>query len=781
MKKHTTLLFSWIIAFQCWGQATIDLRIHAQNIPVPLAEVTLNGEKYQTDLDGLVSIPHIPNAQVQVSKIGFYTLYTPMPVQLSTWEIELQKSSEELAEVRVISERKHLDHKEAPVHIQVLGERALNSTQSLTVAEGLNFTPGLRVEYNCQNCGFSQVRLNGLEGPYSLICINNRPIFSALSSVYGLEHIPTNRIDRIEITRGGGSSLNSSNAIAGTINIITKEPIMNEWSFQQQTTLNNLTTPDYLLRGNFTKVGSKSSLGLWATYRYRLPLNANPHQFYDRDGDGILETADDFSELTKLHSLTGGLTYIYRFGTRQKLTINTLGLYEYRRGGNRFSFMPHEADIAEQLIHQSGAIDIQYEWLSKNGHTLISSYAAGAYTDRWSYYGSGGNSLDSAERYRARLFYGYTSDFIANMGMMLSQNLGLRSTLRVGIDGQFNRVRDHLTGYSRNILQTVYSAAFFGQWMYLWNEKWTSEVGIRYDQPTLQSSNSFAADSYQSGFKRFHTINPRLNILYKPTTETRFRFSYARGFRAPQAFNEDLHLSTLGGDARMIVLSNQLQAERSHGINISFEKEIHLHPWEAKFSVNTFYTKIMNPYVNTLFTDVLTLGGDTIAFIDTKVNDPNGLYVGGITIETQWSHPSWTFELGYTAQNSAYFVPRVYFEGVSSIKLLRSPQQYAYGMFTYFPNKHWKFDLSTTITGSMLTLHQRKQQLKSTPVFTDVNFSIQRSWNTSLAKWELELGCYNLLNQYQPDLEVGWERDASYIYGPIRPLSIYFGISISSL
>ena len=69
--------------------------------------------------------------------------------------------------------------------------------------------------------------VNVLDGPYTQILIDSRPIFSALSGVYGLEQIPANMIERVEVMRGGGSALFGSSAIAGTINIITKEPLRN--------------------------------------------------------------------------------------------------------------------------------------------------------------------------------------------------------------------------------------------------------------------------------------------------------------------------------------------------------------------------------------------------------------------------------------------------------------------------------------------------------------------------------------------------------------------------
>lgn len=85
---------------------------------------------------------------------------------------------------------------EAPIIVNTLSPKLFATTQSLTLSEGLNFSPGLRLENNCQNCGFTQVRMNGMEGPYSQILINSRPIFSGLAGVYGLELIPTNMIEK---------------------------------------------------------------------------------------------------------------------------------------------------------------------------------------------------------------------------------------------------------------------------------------------------------------------------------------------------------------------------------------------------------------------------------------------------------------------------------------------------------------------------------------------------------------------------------------------------------
>jgi len=41
-------------------------------------------------------------------------------------------------------------------------------------------------------------------------------------------------------------------------------------------------------------------------------------------------------------------------------------------------------------------------------------------------------------------------------------------------------------------------------------------------------------------------------------------------------------------------------------------------------------------------------------------------------------------------------------------------------------------------------------------------------------------GIKNIFNSYQTDFDMGIDRDPSYIYGPISPRTIYFGIKIGN-
>ena len=66
--------------------------------------------------------------------------------------------------------------------MNVLDRKIFDNTNSACLAQGLSFQPGVRVEDDCQNCGFMQVRINGLDGHYSQILVDSHPVFSALSA-----------------------------------------------------------------------------------------------------------------------------------------------------------------------------------------------------------------------------------------------------------------------------------------------------------------------------------------------------------------------------------------------------------------------------------------------------------------------------------------------------------------------------------------------------------------------------------------------------------------------
>ena len=144
------------------------------------------------------------------------------------------------------------------------------------------------------------MRINGLDGPYTQILIDSRPIFSALAGVYGLEQIPANMIERVEVMRGGGSALFGSSAIAGTINIITKEPVRNSAQFSHTLTgIGDASVFENNTTMNASLVSDNQKLGLAVFGQNRERAG------YDHDGDG-------FTELPELKKSDGGHALLHQ-------------------------------------------------------------------------------------------------------------------------------------------------------------------------------------------------------------------------------------------------------------------------------------------------------------------------------------------------------------------------------------------------------------------------------------------------------------------------------------
>jgi len=266
-----------------------------------------------TDITGHFQLIHVPsgNLTVVASAVG----YKPKEIYITTLDgetseikFELETDRLNLQEVVVTADRSARNRNDASVIVNTLTPGLFRSSQSVTLSEGLNFSPGLRMETNCQNCGFTQLRMNGMEGPYTQILINSRPVFSGLAGVYGLELIPSNMIERVEIVRGGGSSLYGSNAVAGTVNLILKDPLSNSYEIGASTGLTGVgmkhaanPAADYSINFNTSMISEDQRTGL-AMYGF-----TRDRKVFDANHDG-------FSEIAPLNNTTVGSRFFHRFG-----------------------------------------------------------------------------------------------------------------------------------------------------------------------------------------------------------------------------------------------------------------------------------------------------------------------------------------------------------------------------------------------------------------------------------------------------------------------------------
>lgn len=722
---------------------------------VPFINITINNTVIgtTTDRSGHYFLKNLPVGKyvVRVSGLGYIPVEKEVDfVANRTIELNflVRETALNLNEVVVSANRNETNRKEASVVVGVLNPLLFETTNSVCMAQGLNFQPGVRVENNCGTCGFTQVRINGLEGPYSQILIDSRPVFSALSGVYGLEQIPVNMIERVEIVRGGGSALYGSNAIAGTINIITKEALNNSFNAGYNFEMIGGKSPDHAVNLNTSIVSddNKTGMYLYGSYRNRSPFDYND---------------DGYSNIPMLKSQTIGMRSYYRLSSQSKLTLEYHNMGEFRRGGNRFDLQPHETEITEQLKHEINGGSLAYNWFSPSSKRKLNAYTSLQHVNRDSYYGAGFN-LNA---------YGSTQNLTSVTGAQFANKfdelLFMPAELTAGFEFQYDDLVDKAPGYNRNFSQTTRVLGVFAQneWK---NDKLNLLIGARLDKHSkLQNV----------------VVSPRITTKYRFIDDLDWRATYSAGFRAPQAFDEDLHIDAVGGVVKMIQIAENLRPEYSHSFSTSLDYYFKWGKTEINLLAEGFFTRINDVFV---LTDI---GNDINGNMLVERRNGSGARVGGLNLEGKIAPDTKNqLQFGYTIQQSLYDEPEQWSDdpGVVPVRrMLRTPNHYGYFTFTSTPVKPLSLSATGNFTGSMLAPHFAgfiaSDRLAITPSFFDLNLKGSYTFKFTGIDMQLSGGVKNIFNSYQKDLDQGPLRDASYVYGPALPRTVYIGLKFSNL
>ncbi len=719
-----------------------------EHLPYYTVKIAGTSIATMTDASGHYTLRNLTPGHytVEASSMGYAAEKREIDLKKGqTYEINFDVTPDAfmLDQVVVTGSKSEQKRRNSPVLVSVINNKVFDLVSACSLADGLSFQPGVRVENDCQNCGFTQVRINGLDGHYSQILMNSRPVFSALTGVYGLEQIPANMIERVEVMRGGGSALFGSSAIGGTVNIITRDPAVNyaeashtltsvgiSGSFDNNTTL------------NASVVGSNNRLGM-------MIYGQNRHRDgYDHNGDG-------FTEVAKLSTQTMGLRTFMRTSDNTKLTLEYHGTHEYRRGGDNLDLPAHEAWIAEEVEHDINGGEASFDLWSASRGSHLNIFAAAQNTKRKSYYGSG-QDPDA---------YGRTHDLVVTGGAQMTHNFKqlwfMPSELIAGLEYNHNYLNDVTVGYDHDITQRVdiYSGYLQNEWR---DDRWGFLIGARIDKHSMINH---------------PIVSPRANIRFNPSDKANFRLSFSTGFRSPQAYDEDFHVAIVGGERVVTILAPGLKEESSRSISASADFYHRFGNVQANLMIEGFFTDLSDVFALRKLNEPDAAGNDVL-----ERYNGGGARVGGINIEGKAIFsPRFQLQAGATWQRSRYKQPEQWSENpeIPPVKrMFRTPDLYGYLTFNCEFTKAFRAALSATYTGSMLVQHIEGSGTPvdcavTTPRFFDANFKLTYEFKVfHTACIEASAGIFNIFNSYQDDFDIGPLRDSGYIYGPALPRSL---------
>ena len=692
--------------------------------PLERAIISIDGLKVtaKTERTGRFSLDNLApgNYRLKIEKPGYNT-YISDPLILENRDSELEIVLLEMVkeEIVVTATRTEIPLKEVPVRTELITSEEIQNSGSKTVYDALNKIPvGVWVQQSCTSCNYAELRIQGLEGGYSQVLIDGEPVFSGLANVYSLQQLGTVGIQQIEIVKGASSALYGAQAVAGVVNIITKEP-----SFHPEAavdfTYGSFQTYEISAEGSVRK----DFMGITASARKGI-------------SDFVDTNHDNFSE--KVLSETLNLFVKSNFYFAQDMhRISLIGRYidEYRKGG----YIPNLDDefdpLSEHITTRRYEYGLGYQGLFKQNR-LLKINAIGIH-----------HTLAATNL--ARPFDSEENTAVVNIQYTHALT-DRKHRITGGITYKNERIDEAISG-STSEKKGGETVGFYIQDEIERYKNKDVVVGIRFDRT-------------QSTFITASSFSPRIAMRWVINPEFTFRFNVGSGFRVPYFFTEDLHLCSC---APLIYNPGNLKPERSLSLSMSGEYSAN----KLFVEINIFRTAIRKKIY-------FTRQGAPNGFDFIYVNG-SGAYSQGIEGEGRYEFSRMLdLNFGFTLNDARYTQPQDYSIGRSRM-IMRTPFYAGIVNLKYtHPATAITASLSGHLTGNMYIENYVERRIDKTAPFTTWNIIFQKQFNNKHLM--LAAGIDNIFNYiqkviYNPLLEQG----STYVYAPLVGRYMYVSLKLS--
>jgi outer membrane receptor for ferrienterochelin and colicins len=402
----------------------------------------------------------------QVSKVN-----TPPD---SMWTVELPI-------MVVTATRSPIELRDVPIPTKVL------------LREQFKFSGGLRLsDLLAQETGLLQVahfgsgiQIQGFDSEYTLILIDGQPAIGRNAGTLDLTRFSVSDIERVEIVQGPSSSLYGSEALAGVINLRTRQaerPLAGSFGYRKGT--NGL---------------SNTSMGL-ESRRGQIGAMVN----YDRFSSDGYDLSPEVIGLTGPGFLTHTASARIDIGLRSNIQ-SKLGLrYSHQQQANQIGFDQSGVQLTfdERFTQEDWSVSPEIAWKAsqKNRFTLRGHFSN--FDSRTDLDDTGGSS--SIAFHQAYTKAELQHDLILPAGLLI--NSGIGSIVE-------DVAADRISGNSRSN-QTSY---IFTQ------QQW-------FPRPWAQVTTSLRMDHHSDFGTHF---SPKAALMYKSAGSLRIRGSIGSGFKAP--------------------------------------------------------------------------------------------------------------------------------------------------------------------------------------------------------------------------------------------------------
>ncbi len=224
IKRFTfpVLLLLWGSAYAfAWAKSPTIYVLDIKGNPILHAYVNVGDQGViPVNKDGACRLPDDldKDGTLLIVAMGYDIKQLPVKEAMENPSIILEEKIGKLGEIVVSATRTNRSVEDLPMPVTVIGQEKIKETGAMRLSEVLREQTGLQV---ISNHG-TGLQMQGLSSDYILILLDGEPLIGRTAGTLDLDRISVSNIERIEILRGPSSSLYGSEAMAGVVNIITK-------------------------------------------------------------------------------------------------------------------------------------------------------------------------------------------------------------------------------------------------------------------------------------------------------------------------------------------------------------------------------------------------------------------------------------------------------------------------------------------------------------------------------------------------------------------------------
>ena len=324
------VLFLLTAAVPVAAQHALTVRVTDEHSGAPLPGATVVADTAppagaSTGPDGVARFTDLPagDRALAVSFVGYQPVTVLVTLPLADdapVEVELEEDEEALDDVVVSATRTSRTIADLPTRVETIAGEEIDEKVSMepsNITMLLNESPGIVVQQTSAVSANASIRIQGLDGRYTQLLKDGFPLYGGFSGGLSLLQVPPLDLRQVEIIKGPASTLYGGGAIAGLVNLVSREPRLGA---PERSVLVNATSAGGVDVGAFLA-------GRDARYGYTLLASANGQGAYDGDGDA-------FTNLPRTRRLTVAPRLYAYLSPATTLWVGLSGMAEEREGGD---------------------------------------------------------------------------------------------------------------------------------------------------------------------------------------------------------------------------------------------------------------------------------------------------------------------------------------------------------------------------------------------------------------------------------------------------------------